>query len=147
MGSSVVEGLSRWKSPHEGSGGVVVPLLTFWCIKARRMGVRTLPKTIAGLHVDTGDFPPLLLTPGRLWDWGGCTRHLVILARCCKGWNAVCHSGSHGTLEPSLRGDLWESGTVVSPRWEFRGDGTSDGVAVRLLEGVIPKLNIPTQHT
>ena len=63
------------------------------------------PKTIARLHVDTGDFPPLLLTPGRPWDWGGCTRHSVILAGCCKGWNAVCHSGSRGTLEPSLRGN------------------------------------------
>ena len=83
----------------------MIPLLTFWCIKARRMGVRTLPKTIAGLHVDTGDFLLLLLTPGRPWDWGGCTGHSVILAGCCEGWNAVCHSGSRGTLEPSLRGD------------------------------------------
>ena len=75
-----------------GSGGVVGPLLAFWCIKARRMGAM-----------------------GR--------------------WNHA------------LGATLWESGTVVSPHWEFRGDGTSDGVAVQLLEGVILKLNIPTQCT
>jgi hypothetical protein len=55
--------------------------------------------------------------------------------------------GAVGRWNHSSGVTLWESGTVVSPRWEFRGDGTSDGVVVQLLEGVIPKLNKPTQRT
>ena len=55
-------------SNEGGSGGVVVPPLTFWCIKARRLGVQTLLKTITKPCVDTGDFLSLLLTPWRLWD-------------------------------------------------------------------------------
>ena len=63
----------------------MVPLLTFWCIKARRMGVRTLPKTIAGLHVDTGDFSAATIDTWETVGLGRMHRTLGDISRVLQG--------------------------------------------------------------
>jgi len=47
--------------------------------------------------------------------------------------------GAVGHWNHPLGATLWESETVVLLHWEFHGAGTSDGVAVWLLEGVLSK--------